>query len=61
MAIETLVYDTNMDFEIIFNVGMTNINLILEHLNEEYNDTMYENLLSNDIVNHDYNYLSIGK
>ena len=63
-AIETfkqlLVYDTNIDFGIIFNVGTTNSNLIFGDLNEEYNDTRYENLLFNNI-NHDYNYLSIRK
>ena len=62
MAIEKfkqlLLYDTNIDFEIIFNVGITKGNPIFGDLNEEYNDTRYENLLFNN-MNHDYNYLKM--
>ena len=57
---QILVYDTNMDFEITFNDGITNRNLVLERLNKEDNDTMYKNLLFNNI-NHDYDYLSSEK
>ena len=57
---QILVCDTNMDFEMIFNLGITSSNVVFEHFYEEYNDTMCENLLFTNI-NHDYKYLSIQR